>query len=87
MADQNDPDLSRLFDALARENFMTITDVKYDAVDPFTEAQAGYYYGGGPVSKLTIELETVWLRQWTAGFMPPALKQSLGIPEAPASDG
>ena len=43
----------------------------------------GYFYGGGPVSMLTLQLETVWLREWTADFMPSALRQALGIPARP----
>ena len=29
-----------------------------------------------------LNLETVWLRDWTQQFMPEAVKQALGIPVA-----
>lgn len=72
--------MPEVFDALAQQNFMTITDAGIDAVDPFAEIADGYFYGGAPVSRLTLELETIWLRAWTAEFMPAALREALGIP-------
>ncbi len=75
--------IPELLDSLVRQNFITVIDVQYDAVDAFDEASNGYFYGGGGVSMLTLELETVWLREWTAAFMPPDLKRALGIPEPP----
>ncbi len=72
--------IPEVFDALARQNFFTILDVRVDSVDLFESVGGGYFYGSSSVSQLTIELETVWLREWTAPFMPDELKQLLGIP-------
>ncbi len=69
-----------VLDALSRKNFITILDVKLEAVDAFEEVREGYFYGSAGVSKLTLDLETVWLREWTAPLMPPDLKLALGIP-------
>jgi hypothetical protein len=73
--------IPEVFDALARQNFITvISPVQIDAVDLFAAIKDGYFYGPAPVSELTLTLETIWLREWTAGFMPAELKQALGIP-------
>lgn len=69
-----------VLDALSRKNFITILDAKLEAVDAFEEVGEGYFYGSAGVSKLTLDLETVWLREWTAPLMPPDLKLALGIP-------
>ena len=75
-----------VFDALARENFMTVTNLRLETLDLFEPIREGYYYGAAPVSRLIIELETIWARRWTSQFMPAELKQTLGIPmEAPKS--
>ncbi|MHC4650673.1 MAG: hypothetical protein ACYTES_07415 [Planctomycetota bacterium] len=76
--------IPEVFDALARQNFMTVINAQIDAMDLFGAIKDGYFYGAAPVSLLTLELETIWLREWTAQFMPVELKQALGIPiEAP----
>ena len=69
-----------VLDALSRKNFITILDAKLEAVDAFEEVGEGYFYGSPGVSKLTLDLETVWLREWTAPLMPVDLKLALGIP-------
>lgn len=72
--------MPQVFDALAHRNFITITDAAIKPVDPFVALQGGFFYGAEPTSHLTLKLETIWFRQWTAQFMPDKLKQSLGIP-------
>ncbi len=79
--------IPEVLDALVRYNFITIINTQLDVVDSFSEVKDGYYYGGTPVSMLTLELETIWLREWTAQFMPPELKQALGIPAEPRTTG
>ncbi|MHC4129307.1 MAG: hypothetical protein ACYTE6_03970 [Planctomycetota bacterium] len=79
--------IPEVFDALARRNFITvIAPVQVDALDLFGAIKDGYFYGAAPVSQLTLTLETIWLREWTAQYMPAELKQALGIPiEAPTT--
>jgi len=79
--------IPEIFDALARRNFITvIAPVQVDALDLFAAIRDGYFYGAAPVSRLTLTLETIWLREWTAQYMPAELKQALGIPiEAPTT--
>ena len=80
--------IPEVLDALARQNFMTvIAPVEVRALDLFTAMRDGYYYGTAPVSELTLTVETIWLREWTAQFMPSELKQALGIPIAAPKTG
>ncbi|MGA1709615.1 MAG: hypothetical protein ACO4CI_13110, partial [Phycisphaerales bacterium] len=71
--------LPKLFDALAKRNFMTVLDMELRPADAFEAARLGYIYGTAPVSEATLLIETVWLREWTAPFMPADARQALGI--------
>lgn len=71
--------LPRLFDALAQRNFMTVLDLAVRPADAFEAARSGYIYGTAPVSEATLLIETVWLREWTAPFMPADARAALGI--------
>jgi len=79
--------LPEAFDALAKYNFMTITNARVETVDLFLAIKDGYFYGSKPVSRVTLELETIWFREWTTQFMPLELKQALGIPVEAESTG
>jgi hypothetical protein len=72
--------LPLVLDALANQNFMTVTDLHLSQVDPYAAAQHGYFYGTAPVSNVRVQLETIWLRSWTQQFMPQSVKQALGVP-------
>ncbi|MEE9128664.1 MAG: hypothetical protein V3T84_01505 [Phycisphaerales bacterium] len=72
--------MPEVFDALAQRNFITITEAAIQPVDPFSALKSGYFYGTAPASQVTLELETIWFRQWTAQFMPDELKRALGVP-------
>jgi hypothetical protein len=71
--------LPRLVNALGNENFMTITNVSVQPANAFTAAERGYIYGANPVSRVTLDLETLWFRQWTAAWMPQDVRDALGI--------
>lgn len=80
--------LPQVIDTLSKYNFITITELNLSAVDPFAAAQSGYVYGAAPVSNVSLKLETVWLRSWTAPFMPRSIRQALGVGlQAPAAAG
>lgn len=72
-----------VFDALAQQNFMTVVDAQVESGDLFEALRDSYFYGAAPVSRLTLTVESVWLREWTSQFMPLELKQALGIPATP----
>ena len=65
--------------ALGNMNFITITDVSIQPANAFTAAERGYIYGPNPVSKVTLDLETLWFRKWTAAWMPQEVRDALGI--------
>ena len=69
-----------VLDAISRQNFITIIGLSMTPADPYQAVAEGYFYGAEPVSNVTLQLETLWLRAWTTQFMPPALKETLGIP-------
>lgn len=75
--------LPKIFDALASQNFMTVTNVRISPADPFAAARDGYLYGAEPVSLVSATIESVWLREWTAQYMPAAVRTALGIQSAP----
>jgi hypothetical protein len=79
--------LPEAFDALAKYNFMTITNARVEPEGLFLAIREGYFYGSKPVSRVTLELETIWFREWTTQFMPLELKQALGIPVEAKSTG
>lgn len=77
--------LLEIFESLAEQNFMTVLDASVRTADPFEAMQSGFYYGSGAVSDVTLLIETIWLREWTAQYMPPSVREALGVPAAAAS--
>lgn len=75
-----------LFKAFAETNLMTVLDIDISEVDAWTDLRQGYFYGTQPVVRATLEIETVWLRDWTTPMMPEEVKTALGITEANAED-
>jgi hypothetical protein len=67
-----------VFDALAQQNFITITMASILPEDPFEAAEDGYIYGPEHVSLVRLRLESVWLREWTGPLMPDPVRQKLG---------
>lgn len=68
-----------ILDCFAQNNFATIVDIALEPVNKFESLEDGFDYGAEPVSKLTVVLETIWLRAWTVESMPTTIKESLGI--------
>ncbi len=76
-----------LVDALGRSNFITVTSMRAERVDEWADLAEGYYYGPSPVLRLTMDVEVVYLRDWTKRYMPPAVREALGIQaDEPAAD-
>ena len=76
-----------VLDAFERAGLMRVVDMDVSALDAQAELDAGYYFGTDHVSRATLVVETVWLREWTKAFMPPAVRTALGIPlDQPAAD-
>jgi hypothetical protein len=70
-------------DALAQRNFMTILDVSMRPANAFSAAQNGYIFGVEPISEVSLRIESVWLREWTAETMPAGVRDLLGIKSDP----
>lgn len=79
--------LPLLLEAFEREGLMRVVDLDVRALDAEAELAAGYYFGTDHVSSATLVVETVWLREWTKAYMPPAVRTALGIPaDEPVTD-
>lgn len=78
--------LPRLFDALGRINYMTVTGVNLQPVDVWADLDQGFFYGEEHVVRAVISIETIWLRSWTLPLMPDRVRQAVGAPveSAPA---
>lgn len=70
--------LPEVLDAIARQNFMTVTSVSVRPADAFAAVDDGYLYGAAPVSDVRLVIESVWLREWTGKLMPPELQAIKG---------
>ena len=70
--------IPQVFDALAQQNFITITMASIRPEDPFEAAEEGYIYGPSHVSLVRLRLESVWLREWTGPLMPDPVRKKLG---------
>lgn len=73
-------DLPKLLDAIAKTNLMTVLDLDIAAVDPIEQLNQGFFYGTDPVVRATLNVESLWLREWTTPVMPPEVKAALGVP-------
>ncbi|MBL0870263.1 MAG: hypothetical protein IBJ18_06790 [Phycisphaerales bacterium] len=72
---------TKFIDALSKVNFITVLDADLEAVDPNADLKQGYYYGEEPVVRMSLELESIWLRDWTKLVMPKDVRAELGIPD------
>lgn len=82
--------LPEVLNAIAAQNFMTVTNVFIRPADAFAAADEGYIYGAAPVSEVWLTIETVWMREWMAKLMPAELQQAKGTDgrttDQPATD-
>jgi len=73
--------IPELFASLSRTNFMTVLDMDVERVDEWEHLREGYFYGESPVVRVSLTIETVWLREWTAPMMPARVRRDLGVRE------
>jgi hypothetical protein len=69
---------------LATNRFITVTRLEMNPVDSQAKQMAGYVYGPQPVVTLDLDLEAIFMREWTIPLMPPVIRKALGIPDANA---
>jgi len=74
-------------DALAQANFLSVLDLDLAKVDTHLEQQAGYYYGSEPVSRVTMVIESIWLRDWLTPTMPSAVRTHFGVLDPASAEG
>ena len=81
-----------IVDELQRGKLMTVTDVNLLPVDNAAALASGFVYGNAPMVELTLSLEAVFMRSWTAGPpenpsgpMPPDVRKLLGWDATPAT--
>lgn len=67
------------FEHLHRVNFMTVLKMEVTAVDEYEALREGYVYGSGDAVRADMLIETIWLRDWTAAYMPELARNSLDI--------
>jgi len=86
--------LPEVLNAIARQNFMTVTSLEVASADAFAAADDGFVYGAKPVCEIKLTVESIWLRPWLAKLMPKELCERKGTdgrttddppPEAPAA--
>jgi hypothetical protein len=77
--------IPHVLDAIARRNFITVVDLDLVQANPYEAIRAGYFFGDAPISELTLTLETIWLREWTAPLMPQSLRAALNIKPKPVT--
>lgn len=71
--------LDELFEAINSTNFMTVVGFRTQALDLKQELANGFMYGSAPVVQADLEIETLWLRDWTVELMPDSVKEHFGI--------
>ena len=72
--------IGALLAALTAQNLMTVTGLSLEEVEVSEDLAGGYFYGNEDhVVRATIDIETVWLRFWTSGAMPAAVREFLGV--------
>ncbi|GJQ29126.1 MAG: hypothetical protein HBSAPP03_10100 [Phycisphaerae bacterium] len=73
--------VSELVSAMERANFMSVTGLNLKSVDSWAELRDGYYHGPDNLVEATLDVETVWLRDWIARYYPTTLRSILKFPD------
>ncbi|MCA9282340.1 MAG: hypothetical protein H6812_00920 [Phycisphaeraceae bacterium] len=78
--------LPRIIDAFNSTNFMTVASTTIVDHDAHADLASGYYYGAADLVRVRLTLETIWIRAWVKRFMPPVVRERLGVAPDPASE-
>jgi hypothetical protein len=84
-------DAARLNDviaAISETNLMTVVGVDVFAYDGSEDLARGFYYGESGLARAVLRIESVWIREWYDRFIPPTVREMMGLPEyePPAED-
>ena len=74
--------ITQVLDAFPRTGLMTVVSLNIEEYDPLADVAQGYYYGESHLVRLTIRVETVWIRTWMAPMIPDSIRALLGVPES-----
>lgn len=72
---------TQFINALAKTNYISVLDLDVEALDSTEELRKGFYYGDEAVLKMSLVIETIWLRDWTMSVMPKDIRAELGVPD------
>ena len=75
-----------LLDAIESTGFMEVLDLDLAEVDVLGDLDGGYYYGPEHVVRVRLDVETIWLRSWTAQYTPKIVREILGYVEDETTD-
>jgi len=79
-------ELPRLIDGISASNFMAVVDIDIQAVDERTQLEQGYFFGGDHVVRVSLVVETLWLKSWLGEIAPPQVRDAMGLPAPPAPE-
>ena len=65
---------------------ISVLDVEVAQADAFAAMKAGEYLGEGAVTRLTVTLETLWLRDWSGELMPNEARTKIGMAARPSAE-
>ena len=71
--------LNEFLAAIAKTNYVSVTDLDLTEVDSWAALAEGYYYGDEHVVRASIEIESIWLKSWLVPMMPEELRKALGM--------
>jgi hypothetical protein len=76
--------LPEFFDNMVQVNYLTVLNMEVVDIDEYEDLKRNYFYGLGDCVRVTIDIESIWLRDWTSKYMPAQVKADLGVPIAEA---
>lgn len=71
--------IPRVLDAINAVDLMSVVSFRVTDAQTDGDLHAGYYYGDESVVRLSMRVETLWLRAWMEPLMPTDVKEALGI--------
>jgi len=73
--------LAEVIDAFPRTGLMSVVSLNIADYDPTADLHEGHYYGDGHLVRVSMRVETVWARPWTARYMPDSIRALMGVPD------
>ena len=74
-------DLTKLIDAITRQNFYKLIDMTLTALEPNADVGEGYLYGSAPVARVDLDFEGYMARSVYEPLFPKEVRVALGLDE------